>query len=160
MLTKRTEKKLDSNNTKMLQPILNKSWRQHPTKQQLYGHLPPITKTIKVRRSRHAGHCWRSRDNIYIYIYIYIYILFKMYSHFNLILSTYRKRQIIWTLTFCIMLFISQKFLILGICLYNFGLLFGAGDRVAFCPLTTTQPHLITFLRRKQHPGIWTYTSP
>ena len=29
---------------------------------QLYGHLPPITKTIKVRRTRHAGHCWRSRD--------------------------------------------------------------------------------------------------
>ena len=46
----------------MLRAILNKSWRQHPTKQQLYGHQPPITKTIKVRRTRHAGHCWRSRD--------------------------------------------------------------------------------------------------
>ena len=34
----------------------------HTTKQQLYGHLPPITKTIKVRRSRHAAHLWRSRD--------------------------------------------------------------------------------------------------
>ena len=29
--------------------ILNKSWRQHPTRHQLYGHLPPITKTIQVR---------------------------------------------------------------------------------------------------------------
>ena len=38
------------------------SWRQYPTKHQLYGHLPHITKTIKVRRARHAGHCWRSRD--------------------------------------------------------------------------------------------------
>ena len=28
----------------------------------VYGHLPPITKTIQVRRTRHAGHCWRSRD--------------------------------------------------------------------------------------------------
>ena len=46
----------------MLQVILNKTWRQHPIKQQLYGHLPPITKTIKVRRTRPAGHCWRSRD--------------------------------------------------------------------------------------------------
>ena len=27
---------------------MNKSWRQHPTKQQLYGHLPPIRKTIKI----------------------------------------------------------------------------------------------------------------
>ena len=61
-LTKLREKKLDGNYTRMLRAILNKSWRQHPTKHQLYGHLPPITKTIKVRRTRHAGHCWRSRN--------------------------------------------------------------------------------------------------
>ena len=48
----------------MLRAILNKSWRQHPTRRQLYGHLPPITKTILVRRARHAGHCWRSKDEI------------------------------------------------------------------------------------------------
>ena len=63
-LTKRLEKKLDGNYTKMLRAILNKSWRQHPTRHQLYCHLPPITKTIKVRRTRHAGHCWRSRDKL------------------------------------------------------------------------------------------------
>ena len=56
-LTKRLEKKLDANYTRMLQAILNKSWRQHPTRHQLYGHLPPITKTIQVRWTRHAGHC-------------------------------------------------------------------------------------------------------
>ena len=48
----------------MCQAILNKSWRQHPTKHQLYSHLPPITKTLQVRRTRHAGHCWRSRDEL------------------------------------------------------------------------------------------------
>ena len=63
-LTKRLEKKLNGNYTRMLRAILNKSWRQHPTKQQLYGHLPPITKTIKARRTRHAGYCWRSRDEL------------------------------------------------------------------------------------------------
>ena len=63
-LTKRLEKKLGGNYTRMLRAILNKSWRQHPTKQQLYGHLPPITKTIKVCRARHAGHCWKSRDEL------------------------------------------------------------------------------------------------
>ena len=62
-LTKRLEK-LDSNYTRMLRAILNKSWRQQPTRHQLYGHLPPITKTIQVRRTRHAGHCWRSRDEL------------------------------------------------------------------------------------------------
>ena len=40
------------------------NWRQHPTRRQLYSHLPPITKTIQVRRTRHAGHCWRSRDEL------------------------------------------------------------------------------------------------
>ena len=63
-LTKRLEKKLDGNYTRMLRAILNKSWQQHPTRHQLYGHLPPITKTIQVRRTRHAGHWWRSRDEL------------------------------------------------------------------------------------------------
>ena len=29
--------------------VLNKSLKKHPTKKQLYDHLPPISKTIKVR---------------------------------------------------------------------------------------------------------------
>ena len=48
----------------MLRAILNKSWWQHPTRHQLYGHLPPNTKTIQVRRTRHAEHCWRSKDEL------------------------------------------------------------------------------------------------
>ena len=63
-LTKQLEKKLDGNYTRMLRAILNKSWRQYTTKHQLYGHLPPITKIIQVRRNRHAGPCWRSRDEL------------------------------------------------------------------------------------------------
>ena len=63
-LTKRLEKKLDGNYTRLLRVILNKSWRQHPTRHQLYGHLPPITKTIQVRRTRLAGHCWRSKGEL------------------------------------------------------------------------------------------------
>ena len=59
-LTKRLEKKIGGNYTR----ILNKSWRQHLTRHQLYDHLPPITKTIQVRRTRHAGHCWRSRNEL------------------------------------------------------------------------------------------------
>ena len=63
-LTKRLEKKLVGNYTRMLRPILKKSWWQHPTRHQLYGHLPPIRKTILARWTRHAGHCWRSRDEL------------------------------------------------------------------------------------------------
>ena len=63
-LTKRLEKKLDGNYTRMLRAILNKCRQQHPTKCQLYGHLPPVTKTIQARRTRHVRHCWRSKDEI------------------------------------------------------------------------------------------------
>ena len=48
----------------MLRVILNKYRRQYPTMHQLYGHLPPITKTIKIRRTGHTGHFWRSRDEL------------------------------------------------------------------------------------------------
>ena len=64
MLTKRREKKQNRNCTKMLWSILKKSWRQHPTKQQLYSHLPPISQTIQVRRTRHARYSWRRKDEL------------------------------------------------------------------------------------------------
>ena len=54
-VTKRMEKKLDRNHARMLRAILNK---------QLYGHLQPITKSINVRRTRHAWHCCRSGDEL------------------------------------------------------------------------------------------------
>ena len=56
------KRKLDSNCTKMLRAALNKSWKQHPTKEHLYGHLCPISKIIQIRQTRHAGRCWRSKD--------------------------------------------------------------------------------------------------
>ena len=49
MLTKRMEKKLDGNYTRILQDL-------RAAKQQLYSHLPPIMKTIQKRQTRHAGH--------------------------------------------------------------------------------------------------------
>ena len=66
-LTKRLDKKLDGNYSRMQ----HKSWRQHRTRHQTYGHLPPITKTIQVRRTRHARHCWRSRDELISYVLLW-----------------------------------------------------------------------------------------
>ena len=63
-LTKLLEKKRQGNYTRMLRAILNKSWRQYPTRHRLYGHLPPITKTIQGRRIRHAEHSWRIREEL------------------------------------------------------------------------------------------------
>ena len=48
----------------MVRIQLPEKYKPHPTRHQLYGHLPPITKSIQVRRTRHAGHCWRSRDEL------------------------------------------------------------------------------------------------
>ena len=58
------EKKLYGNYTRMAWAKLNKYWRQHPTKQELYRHLPTITKTIQVNRNRHSGNCWRSKNEL------------------------------------------------------------------------------------------------
>ena len=52
---------VSSNSSRAITFTFGQFWRQHPTRHQLYGHLPPIT---KVRRTRHAGHCWRSIDEL------------------------------------------------------------------------------------------------
>ena len=54
-LKKCIEKKLGGSCTRMLWAILNKSCMQHPTKQQLYGHLTPISKPIQIRRTKTYG---------------------------------------------------------------------------------------------------------
>ena len=63
-LTRHIEKKPDGICTRIVWAILNKSWQQHSTKQQLYGHLPPISKTIQIRQTRHVRNCWRSENEL------------------------------------------------------------------------------------------------
>ena len=43
------------NYTRMLHAILNKSWKQHPTKEQLYAPLPPINKPFKYSEQNMQG---------------------------------------------------------------------------------------------------------
>ena len=63
-LTKSLEKTLDGSYTRMLRAALNISWKQHPTKKVLYGMLPPISDTIRDRRLRFAGHCYRAKTEL------------------------------------------------------------------------------------------------
>ena len=51
-------KKLDSNCTRMLRA------QDTPQDTNCTATCPPITKTIQVRQTKHAGHCWRSRDEL------------------------------------------------------------------------------------------------
>ena len=54
---KHLEKKLDRNYISMLYSVLNTSSRQHPIKQQRYGHLPSVLQTMSERQTRHTGYC-------------------------------------------------------------------------------------------------------
>ena len=63
MQHKDTEKMPDGNCTRMLQVIVNKSWKQYFMKQQLYSHLPLITKIIQVRQNMRDT-ALRSQDKL------------------------------------------------------------------------------------------------
>ena len=54
----------DENYIRMLRAILRKSIKQHFTKERLYGYLPTISQATQVRRTRHAGQYWRSKDQV------------------------------------------------------------------------------------------------
>ena len=91
-LTKRLEKKLDGSYTRMLRAILNESWRQHPTKHQLYGHLPPITKIIQVLNIVDLKFCIDEE----VMSFIWNRILLRQYSDWSIlmcIVNIYRKIQ-------------------------------------------------------------------
>ena len=48
----------------MLCGVLDKFSKQHSKKQQLYGHLPPISQISQVRQTRHCGICGVSKDKL------------------------------------------------------------------------------------------------
>jgi hypothetical protein len=58
-MTKALEKSLDGCYTRMLSAVLNISWRQHMSNDELYGELPRASNKIAARRMELAGHCYR-----------------------------------------------------------------------------------------------------
>ena len=74
-LTKCIKKRLDENYTRRLRTILNKSWKEHSTKQQLYCYLHLMSKTIQEARGRRLEkqgrtHKWRSSMDPYTATYL------------------------------------------------------------------------------------------
>ena len=61
-LTKKLERKLDGTYTRMLRVVFNISWKLLLTNKKLYGNIPTLSKTIRERRTRFAGHCFRSEN--------------------------------------------------------------------------------------------------
>ena len=63
-LTKQQETSLDGTYTRLLRAALNISWKKHPTKKRLYGHLPPISMSIREARLKLTGHIWRHKKEL------------------------------------------------------------------------------------------------
>ena len=58
------KKQLDKAYTKMLRVVKNVAWRQPITIEVLYARLTWISTTIRERRLRFSGHCWRSKNEV------------------------------------------------------------------------------------------------
>ena len=58
------DRKLDLAYTKMLRVVKNVTWRQRITNEVLYAGLPGISTTIRERRCKFSGHCWRSKNEV------------------------------------------------------------------------------------------------
>ena len=63
-LTTHLEKKIDGAYTRMLRTALNRSWKDHPTNVELYGHIPPISESLQQQIMRFAGHCWHGKEEL------------------------------------------------------------------------------------------------
>ena len=56
------EIQIDGLYTKLLRMIFNVSWMDHMTNEELYGDIPRLSLTIRQRKMRFAGHCYRAND--------------------------------------------------------------------------------------------------
>ena len=61
-ITRAMEIKINGLYTKLLRRVLNVSWHDHVTNKDLYGKLPSLSSTIRQRRLRFAGHCFRAEN--------------------------------------------------------------------------------------------------
>ena len=48
----------------MLRAVLNISWKQYLTNNELYRNIPPISSTLRDRRLKFAGHCFRRKEEL------------------------------------------------------------------------------------------------
>ena len=48
----------------MLSVVKNGTWRRRITNEVLYARIPRISTTIRERRLRFSGHCWRSKSEV------------------------------------------------------------------------------------------------
>ena len=63
-MKKALQAQLDGTYTRLLMRVQNISGREHKTKAEIYGDIPPISTIVARRRTRFAGHCFRAKDQL------------------------------------------------------------------------------------------------
>ena len=63
-LSKKLEKRLDGTYTRLVMRVKCLSWKHHPTREQIYDDLPPVSKLVQSRRGQFAAHCFRASDEV------------------------------------------------------------------------------------------------
>ena len=63
-LTQKNHKQMDGTYTNLLRRVQNIHWNEHPTKERIYGDLPPISDTLRCRHLLFARHCLRAENEI------------------------------------------------------------------------------------------------
>ena len=61
-VTKTFEDRINGCYTQLLRRVLNISWRDHKTNEEVYGEIPPLSNSVRKRRLQFAGHCLRASD--------------------------------------------------------------------------------------------------
>ena len=95
-LIKRMEKKFDGNYKRMLQAVLNKFWRQHPTKQQLYFLFFFFFYTLKTSRNKlqFINKFWRqypTKQQLYFLFFFFFYTLKTSWNKLQFINKFWRQ---------------------------------------------------------------------
>ena len=63
-VNKTLQKRMDGCYTRMLRMVLDVSWKERRTNQDLYQDLPKLSEMVRERRMRLAGHCIRHEEEI------------------------------------------------------------------------------------------------
>ena len=58
-LTEALEARLDGCYTRLLMVVQDLSWKDHPTRETIYGDLPKVSEIVRARRLNFAAHCTR-----------------------------------------------------------------------------------------------------
>ena len=61
-ITNKLEARLDDCYTRLLMMVLDLNWKDHPTREEIYGSLPKVSEVVRERRFNIGAHCSRRQN--------------------------------------------------------------------------------------------------